>query len=373
MVNSAVLGQRLDAISRRYRELGQLLADPEVFGNPEQLQRYAKERASLTDIVTRYDAWQRLARVIRETETLARDSGAEPELMRLAAQELEQLLRQQAALEAELKALLLPKDPRDQKNVFIEIRAATGGEEAALFSADLMRMYTKYAERRGWRVELIASNPTGLGGLKEVIISVQGEGVFSRLKFERGVHRVQRVPQTEASGRIHTSTVTVAVLPEAEEVELQIDPNELRVDTFCASGPGGQGVNTTHSAVRITHLPTGVVVTCQDERSQLKNKAKALRVLRARLLETARAVQEAEIAKDRRTQIGTGERSEKIRTYNVPQNRLTDHRVGLTLRRLEEVMEGDLDELLDALAAADQARQLEAEPSAPSGATGGRR
>ena len=381
MVNSAALAQRLEAISRRYHELSHLLADPEIFADPERVQRYAKERASLADIVDRYEAWRRLRRAIQETDALAHDSGSEVELQRLAAQELEQLSRQQAGLEAELAALLLPKDPRDQKSVFIEIRAGTGGEEAALFAADLMRMYTKYAEQRGWRAELISSSPTGLGGFKEVILSVDGEGAFSRLKFERGVHRVQRVPETEASGRIHTSTVTVAVLPEAEEIELEIDPNELRVDTYCASGPGGQGVNTTYSAVRITHLPTGLVVTCQDERSQLKNKAKAMRVLRARLLETAQTAQEAQIARERRTQIGTGERSEKIRTYNFPQNRVTDHRVGVTLRRLAEVIAGDLDELLDALAAAEQARQLEPaspaggpESSEPSGATnGGRR
>ncbi len=367
MVNSTALAQRLEAISRRYQELGQWLAEPEVFTDPDRVQRYAKERATLTEVVGRYNAWRRLQRTIEETEPLAREGETDAELQRLAAQELEQLRRQQAGLEAELTALLLPKDPRDQKNVLIEIRAGTGGEEAALFAAELMRMYTKYAEPRKWRVELMSSSPTGLGGFKEVVISVEGRGVFSRLKFESGVHRVQRVPETEASGRIHTSTVTVAVLPEVEEVELQIDPNELRVDTYCASGPGGQGVNTTHSAVRITHLPTGVVVTCQDERSQIKNKAKAMRVLRARLLETAQATQDAEIAKDRRMQIGSGDRSEKIRTYNFPQNRMTDHRIGMTLRRLAEVMDGDLDELLDGLAAAEQKKQLELESSAPNG------
>ncbi|MEW6325895.1 MAG: peptide chain release factor 1 [Nitrospirota bacterium] len=361
------MAQRLDAIGRRYRELNELLADPELFTDPERAQRYAKERASLADLVDRHHEWQRLQRTVEETEPLER--VAEPELQRLAAQELAELRRQQAALETELTSLLLPKDPRDQKNVFIEIRAGTGGDEAALFAAELMRMYTKYAEARKWRVELMSSNPTGLGGFKEVIIAVAGKGVYSRLKFESGVHRVQRVPATEASGRIHTSTVTVAVLPEAEEIELQIDPNELRVDTYCASGPGGQGVNTTHSAVRLTHLPTGVVVTCQDERSQIKNKAKAMRVLRARLLETAQAAREAEIAQDRRMQIGTGERSEKIRTYNFPQNRVTDHRIGLTLRRLADVMAGDLDELLDGLTAAEHEKQLGSEePPAGNGA-----
>jgi len=366
MVGSTALIQRLESISRRYHELAQLLGDPAVFADQDLVQRYAKERAGLAEIVDRYEAFQRLERTIGETEAMARDSGAESELRALVAQELEELHRKRTSFEEELAALLTPKDPRDQKNVFIEIRAGTGGEEAALFAADLMRMYTKYAERRKWRVELMTSSPTGLGGFKEVILLVEGKGAYSRLKFERGVHRVQRVPETEASGRVHTSAVTVAVLPEAEEIELQIDPSELRIDTFCASGPGGQGVNTTHSAVRITHVPTGVVVSCQDERSQLKNKAKALRVLRSRLLETARAAQNAEIAKDRRTQIGTGDRSEKIRTYNFPQNRVTDHRIGLSLRRLSDVIEGDLDEVLDALAAAEQARQLESPAPASS-------
>lgn len=359
MVDSVALIQRLELISRRYHELAQLLADPAVFSDQELVQRYAKERAGLTDIVGRYNALQGLGQTIRETEAMARDSGTESELRALVAQELEELHRKRAWSEAELVALLTPKDPRDQKNVFIEIRAGTGGEEAALFAANLMRMYTKYAERRKWRVELITASPTGLGGFKEVVLLIEGRGAFSRFKFERGVHRVQRVPETEASGRVHTSAVTVAVLPEAEEIELQVDPSELRIDTFCASGPGGQGVNTTHSAVRITHLPSGVVVSCQDERSQLKNKAKAMRVLRARLLETAQAAQMAEIAKDRRTQVGSGDRSEKIRTYNFPQNRITDHRIGLSLRRLSDVIEGDLDEVLDALAVAEQAKQLE--------------
>jgi peptide chain release factor 1 len=366
MVDSVALIQRLESISRRYDELAQLLADPAVFANPELVQRYAKERAGLAEMVDRYEALQRLERTIRETEAMATEGGTESELRALVTQELEELHRKRAGSELELLALLTPKDPRDQKNVFIEIRAGTGGEEAALFAADLMRMYTKYAERRGWRVELITSSPTGLGGFKEVVLLIEGRGAFSRLKFERGVHRVQRVPETEASGRVHTSAVTVAVLPEAEEIDLQVDPSELRIDTFCASGPGGQGVNTTHSAVRITHLPSGVVVSCQDERSQLKNKAKAMRVLRARLLETAQAARIAEIALDRKTQIGSGDRSEKIRTYNFPQNRVTDHRIGLSLRRLSDVIEGNLDEVLDALAEAEQARQLESQAPASS-------
>ncbi len=360
-VHGTALTQRLEAIRRRYDELGRLLADPELFADPDRMQRYAKERASLADTVDRYEAWQRVERAIEETASLTRERNEEAELKALVDQELEQLFRQRAELETELTAMLLPRDPRDQKNVFLEIRAGTGGEEAALFAAELLRMYTKYAEKRGWKVEVISVNPTGIGGIKEAVVLIEGKGVYSRLKFERGTHRVQRVPKTEASGRIHTSAVTVAVLPEAEEIELRIDPSELRVDTYCASGPGGQGVNTTHSAVRITHIPTGLVVTCQDERSQLKNKAKALRVMRARLLETAQAAQAAEIALNRRTQIGSGDRSEKIRTYNFPQNRVTDHRVGFTLRRLTEVVEGELDELLDALAAAERAKQLELE------------
>ena len=363
-VYAMTLARRLEAVCRRYEELERLLADPAVFTDPVQVQRYAKERASLTDLVERFEALQKVERAIADTTSFVHDGEAE--LRDLAGQELQQLQHRRAILESELTTLLLPKDPRDQKNVFIEIRAGTGGEEAALFAAELMRMYTKYAEQQGWKVEIMASNPTGLGGMKEVVLLVEGRGAYSRLKHERGGHRVQRIPKTEASGRIHTSAVTVAVLPEAEEIDLRVDPSELRIDTYCASGPGGQGVNTTYSAVRITHLPSGLVVTCQDERSQIKNKAKALRVLRARLLEAAETAQAEELARTRRTQIGTGDRSEKVRTYNFPQNRVTDHRVGLTLRRLTDVMDGDLDELLEALAAAEQAKQLEAGSSADS-------
>jgi peptide chain release factor 1 len=277
----------------------------------------------------------------------------------LAQAEVASLEGRQSTLENEIKRLLIPKDPNDERNVFVEIRAGTGGDEAALFAADLARMYQKYAERQRWKVEIMDASPTGVGGLKEVVLFVQGRGAWSRLKFERGVHRVQRVPATEASGRIHTSTVTVAVLPEAEEVDVKIEEKDLKVDVYRASGPGGQGVNTTDSAVRITHMPTGLVVTCQDERSQLKNRAKALRVLRARLLERAQEEQAAAIAADRRSQVGTGERSERIRTYNVPQTRITDHRIGLTLHRLPDLLEGDLDEVIDALSAAEQAEKLE--------------
>ena len=358
MVSGFALSQRLESIRHRYDVLGEMLSDPTIFTDPERMQRLARERAPLTEIVKQYEAWQRVERAIQETRVLV--SEEEAELKELASQELELLERQHGELEAALTILLLPKDPRDQKNVFLEIRAGTGGEEASLFAADLLRMYTKYAEKQGWRVELMSSSTTGLGGMKEVVLSVEGRGVFSRLKFEQGVHRVQRVPATEASGRIHTSAVTVAVMPEAEEIDLKIDPGDLRIDTYCSSGPGGQGVNTTHSAVRITHLPSGLVVTCQDERSQIKNKAKALRVLRARLLEAAETARAEEIAESRRAQIGSGDRSEKIRTYNFPQNRVTDHRIGLTLRRLSGVLEGDLDEILDGLIASDQAKKLEA-------------
>jgi peptide chain release factor 1 len=285
--------------------------------------------------------------------------GADRELQELAQAEVEELSGKQAALETELKRLLVPRDPNDDRNVFLEIRAGAGGDEAALFAADLARMYTKYAERQRWKVEVMDASPTGQGGLKETILFVQGRGAWSRLKYERGVHRVQRVPVTESAGRIHTSTVTVAVLLEAEDVDVKVDEKDLKIDVYRSSGPGGQGVNTTDSAVRITHLPTGLVVTCQDERSQLKNRAKALRVLKARLLERAQQEQQAAIAADRRSQVGTGERSERIRTYNFSQARVTDHRIGLTLHRLPTVLEGDLDELIDALAAAENAERLE--------------
>jgi peptide chain release factor 1 len=276
----------------------------------------------------------------------------------LAQAEIDELTARQAKLEEELRGLLIPRDPNDDKNVFLEIRAGAGGDEAGLFAAELFRMYTKYAERQRWKWEVIDSHPTGVGGLKEVVALVQGRGAWSRLKYERGVHRVQRVPATESSGRIHTSTVTVAVLPEAEDVDVKVDEKDIQVDVYRSSGPGGQGVNTTDSAVRLTHLPTGLVVTCQDERSQIKNRAKALRVLKARLLERAQEEQAAAIAADRRSQVGTGERSERIRTYNFPQGRVSDHRVNLTLHRLPAVLEGDLDELIDALRDRDQSQKL---------------
>ncbi|HXG02647.1 MAG TPA: peptide chain release factor 1 [Candidatus Binatia bacterium] len=349
---------RLRQIEERSEELARLLADPALYARPADLARVRKEHAETQEIVERFREYREVLRRLSEARHLLTEN-ADPELVELARAEVEELSAREAALEAELKRRLVPRDPNDDKNVFVEIRAGAGGDEAALFAADLARMYTKYAERQRWKVEIMDAHPTGVGGFKEIILFVQGRGAWSRLKFERGVHRVQRVPVTESAGRIHTSTVTVAVLPEAEDVEVRIDEKDLRVDVYRASGPGGQGVNTTDSAVRITHLPTGLVVTCQDERSQLKNRAKALRVLKARLLERAQEEQQAAIAADRRSQVGTGERSERIRTYNFPQARVTDHRIGLTLHRLPDVLEGDLDELIDALAAAEQAERLE--------------
>ena len=349
--------EKLRQIEERSEEIARRLADPRVIGQPAELTRLRKEHAELSEVVERFGQYRRvLARLAEARRILAEDSDRE--LRELAQLEIDELAARQATLEYELRALLLPKDPYDDKNVFVEIRAGAGGDEAGLFAAELARMYTKYSERRKWKVEVINPSPTGVGGLKEVTLFVQGQGVWSRLKFERGVHRVQRVPATEASGRLHTSTVTVAVLPEAEDVEVRVEEKDLRIDVYRSSGPGGQGVNTTDSAVRVTHIPSGLVVTCQDERSQIKNRAKALRVLKARLLERAQGEQAAAIAADRRSQVGTGERSERIRTYNFPQSRVTDHRIGLTLHKLPAVLEGDLDELIEALQAADRAERL---------------
>ncbi|MCX8027039.1 MAG: peptide chain release factor 1 [Thermodesulfovibrionales bacterium] len=338
---------KLVVIEDKYNALTSALSTQEVLSNPLEMQRLSKEQADLELVVSKIRDYKKLLQEIDEAEELLKSS--DHELKELAQGELDNLKNRKPILENELKILLLPKDPRDEKNVILEIRAGTGGEEAALFAAALFRMYSKYAESRRWRVEVIDINPTGLGGIKEVVATISGKGAYSRLKYESGVHRVQRVPVTEASGRIHTSAATVAVLPEAEEVDIKIDEKDLRIDTFCSSGPGGQGVNTTYSAVRITHIPTGIVVQCQDERSQIKNRDKAMKVLRSRLLEIETERQEKERAQDRKSQVGTGDRSERIRTYNYPQNRVTDHRIGLTLHKLEHVLEGNLDEFIDAL------------------------
>ncbi len=340
--------ERLKEIEQRYKLVESQLSDPALAKRPQEYQRLAKEHSDLLAIVELSRSYRSVLQQLQENRTLLR-SEKDPEVRELAQEEVELLTARQRELEERLRAMLTPKDPHDHKNIFLEIRAGTGGEEAGLFAADLFRMYSKFAEKRGWRVEVVDSHPTGVGGLKEVIALVEGKGVYSHLKFESGVHRVQRVPMTESQGRIHTSAVTVAVLPEAEDVEVHIDPSDLRVDVFRSSGPGGQSVNTTDSAVRITHLPTGLVVTCQDEKSQHKNKAKALRVLKARLLDQMREEQRKAISQQRRTQVGSGDRSERIRTYNFPQGRVTDHRIGLTLYRLPEVLEGDLDEIIASL------------------------
>jgi len=351
--------ERLESIERRYEELNNLMAQPEVAVDFKKLQNLAKERANLGEIVTRYREYKATMKSLEDTQAMLNDSLDE-EMSALAKEESGNLQRKRERLLQEIKLALLPKDPADKKDVIVEIRAGTGGEEAALFAATLFRMYSRYAATKGWKIDIMSSNETGIGGFKEIIFEVKGKGVYSRLKYESGVHRVQRVPATESSGRIHTSTATVAVLPEAEEIEIGIDSNDLRVDTFCSGGAGGQNVNKVASAVRLTHIPSGMVVICQDERSQLQNKIKAMAVLRARLLDQERQRQFQEVTDARRSQVGTGERSEKIRTYNFPQGRISDHRIGLTIHNLEAILEGDLDDIIDAVATADQAKQLEA-------------
>ena len=348
---------KLHAVEEKYRELESLISDPAVLADMPKWQKLSREHAQLVPIVEKYREYKKVREGLLEAKAIF-DDNPDADMRRLAEDEIAELRPRLEALERELPILLLPKDPNDAKNVIVEIRGGVGGEEAALFAGDLFRMYARYAERRGWRVDVIDKNATEIGGFKEISFSVDGAGAYSFLKYESGTHRVQRVPVTESSGRIHTSAVTVAVLPEAEEVEVEIAPADLRIDTYCASGAGGQYVNRTETAIRITHLPTGIVVQCQDEKSQLKNKEKAMRVLRARILEAAREEQAATVAADRRSQVGSGDRSERIRTYNFPQGRVTDHRIGLTLHKLAAVLDGDLDELLAALITADQAEKL---------------
>ncbi len=349
--------EKLQNLEDKYEELTKLMSDPEVINNPAEFQKYAKAQADLVEIVETFRNYKKVTQELDESKEMLKEK-LEPELEEMVKAEIADLQEKKEKLETDLKILLLPKDPNDEKNVIMEIRAGAGGDEAGLFGAELYRMYTRYAENKGWKTEIMSAHYTDVGGFKEVIFLIEGKGAYSRLKYESGVHRVQRVPVTESGGRIHTSTATVAVLPEAEEVDVEIDPNDLRIDVFCSSGPGGQSVNTTQSAVRITHIPTGLVVSCQDEKSQHKNKEKAMKVLRARLLEKAQAEQMGELAEARRSQVGTGDRSERIRTYNFPQGRVTDHRIGLTLHKLDQILMGEIDEIIDALITTDQAEKL---------------
>jgi peptide chain release factor 1 len=357
--------EKLESVARRSEELTKLLSDPAVFADPETLRRYAKEQADLRPVVSAYHEYRKLQQELRENQELLDSEGQDSEFAALIKEEVAALTARLETLETELRTMLLPRDPNDERGVIMEIRAGTGGDEAALFAADLFRMYSRYVDSQRWRVEVMNASPTETGGFKEVIAAIEGKDVYSKLKFESGTHRVQRVPATEAQGRIHTSAVTVAILPEAEDVEVDIDPADLRIDVFRSSGPGGQSVNTTDSAVRVTYEPKDrkglrIVVTCQDEKSQHKNRAKALKVLRARLLDLLEGERQAQLSEQRRSQIGSGDRSERIRTYNFPQSRLTDHRIQLTLYKLEEIMEGRLDEVIEALSLADRTAKLQA-------------
>lgn len=352
---------KLQGIEDKLEKINSSLCDPEVVSNQEEYKKLMREAKTLTPIVEKFREYKKANSDLTEAKEMLADSSLDKEFRDMASEEAAEAQKKTEELKEELKVLLLPKDPNDYKNVIVEIRGGAGGEEAALFAGSLFRMYSMYAERKGWKTEIMNENPTELGGYKEISFMIEGEGAYSRLKFESGVHRVQRVPETESQGRVHTSTVTVAVLPEAEEVEFTLDPADLQIDVFRSSGAGGQKVNKTSSAIRVTYLPTGMVVECQDERSQYKNKDKALKVLRSRLLEEKTAKQNAEIAGERRSQVGTGDRSERIRTYNFPQGRVSDHRIGLTLYKIEAIMNGDLDEVIDALVTADTAEKLKAE------------
>ena len=355
---------KLKGVEERYIEIETLMSDPEVVNDHTVYQKYIREHAELSKIVTVFRQYKQIVNDIEDSQELLKDG--DQEIKDLARDEIAGLTVQKENLEAELKTLLLPKDPNDDKNVILEIRAGTGGEEAGLFSSDLFRMYSRYAESRNWKIEIMNHHPTGVGGLKEVIAMIHGKGAYSAFKFESGTHRVQRVPSTETQGRVHTSAVTVAVLPEAEDVDVEIEQSDLKIDVYRSTGPGGQSVNTTDSAVRITHLPTGLVVTCQDEKSQIKNKSKALKVLRARLLDQKIQEQNAQRSQERKSQIGDGDRSGRIRTYNYPQGRVTDHRIGLTLYKLESIMQGDIDELVAELTTFYQAQALQNEESTES-------
>ena len=348
---------KLNFIEAKYDELSMKISDPSVMANQKEWQKLCKEHADLEEVVAKFKEYKKAEEDIEFNKEII-ETESDKELKEMAQEELKELVADKERLAEDLKVLLLPKDPNDDKNVFVEIRGGAGGDEAALFAANLFRMYTRYAENRRWKVELMSANETDIGGFKEVVFMVKGHGAYSRLKYESGVHRVQRVPDTESSGRIHTSTATVAVLPEVDDVDIDVNPSDLKIDVFRASGNGGQCVNTTDSAVRMTHLPTGLVVSCQDEKSQLKNKEKALKILKARLYEKAEAERNASIAEDRKSQVGTGDRSERIRTYNYPQGRVTDHRIGLTLYKLETFLNGDIDEIIDALITTDQAEKM---------------